>query len=363
MPDTVAAQPDVLLRDIREQPAALERLLTDGFPAIAEAAARIEAAAPRIVRLVGHGTSGNAAAFATHAFGQLASLAAYLDSISLSRYEQVDLPVRDTVVVGVSQSGHTPDVVDFVVRQRERGALAIAVTNDSASPLAGAADAVVGLCAGPEGALASTKTYTTSLAALALLAGVAGGRGDTLRARLSMIADLTAGTLGGLERTVREATPDFRDVAGFFAIADGAEIATARESALKLTETCKLTGAAMSGVEFQHGPVVAAGPRAPVLAVVSRGGALPSVMAAAARAAAAGAPLVAAGDTAASLASLAAGDAAAPVLALPTPPAPDPLLAPLLSILPAQLFAWALAECRGISIDDEAQLTKVTYAS
>jgi glucosamine--fructose-6-phosphate aminotransferase (isomerizing) len=337
------------LAELKEQPAAIERLAARSpeIGAIAERAAGV-----RLVRLVAHGSSDNAAAYGVYAFSLLAGLTAFRESISLLTYYETAPDLRDSLVVAVSQSGRTPDVVDYVEAARGKAALTVAITNDEASPLAAAADAVVPLSAGPELAVAATKTYTSSLAALALLAG-------TLRGEPRPIAD-------GLRRAsalVEEAIPRLeRDVAGTAALVQatdqlvvigrGVEFATAREIALKLSETCHLMAEPLTTTALAHGPVAGLGPQSPVWVVASDDPCLPSALEAAARARQAGAPLIASGDAAERVAG--AG------IRLPTPPAPGPILAPILSVVPGQLFAWALALARGLDPDSPAGLSKVT---
>ncbi len=123
----------LLLSEIREQPAALERLL-EHDDAFAEAAAR--AARQPLVRMVGHGSSDNAASYGVYAFGLLPAWTALRDSISLSVYYGAEVDLRGSTVVALSQSGRTPDVLDYLQRARSRGAFTIAVTNDPGSALA-----------------------------------------------------------------------------------------------------------------------------------------------------------------------------------------------------------------------------------
>ena len=168
---------EVFLAEIREQPAALLRLLAheQEFAAVAEALAR---RAPSVVRLVGHGTSDNAASYGVYAFGLLPGWTALRDSISLTVYYDAAIDFASSAVVALSQSGRTPDVVEYVQRARADGALTIALTNDPASELGQAAELVLPLAAGPEQAVAATKTYLNELAALA----AAGGRRGRPRA-------------------------------------------------------------------------------------------------------------------------------------------------------------------------------------
>jgi glutamine---fructose-6-phosphate transaminase (isomerizing) len=223
----------VLLEEIREQPAALLRLAEHAadYRAVAELARNRGVS---LVRMVGHGSSDNAASFGVYAFGLLPAWTALRDSISLSVYYGAELDMRNSIVLALSQSGRTPDVVDYVERARKRGALTVAVTNDPDSVLAQAAEAVLPLAAGPERAIAATKTYTAQLAALALLAGFAAGRGDEVADGIREVAGLLEALLPELERHAGETAVALAFVGRMFVIGRGPEFATAREISLKL---------------------------------------------------------------------------------------------------------------------------------
>ena len=156
--------------EIHEQPAALLRLLEHEAD-YAAAARAMAARAPVVVRLVGHGTSDNAASYGVYAFGLLPGWTALRDSISLSVYYGATLDFSRSIVIALSQSGRTPDVVDYVERARAGGALTIALTNQPDSALASAVEIPLLLHAGPELSVAATKTYFNELGALAKLPG------------------------------------------------------------------------------------------------------------------------------------------------------------------------------------------------
>ena len=118
-----------LLAEIREQPAALRRLLEHAGDYAAVATQAVRRGSP-LVRMVGHGSSDNAASYGVYAFGLLPGWTALRDSISLSVYYGAQVDVRGSGVIGLSQSGQTPDVLDYVERARARGALTIAITNE-----------------------------------------------------------------------------------------------------------------------------------------------------------------------------------------------------------------------------------------
>ena len=148
--------------------------------------------APSVVRLVGHGSSDAAASYGVYAFGLLPGWTALRDSISLTVYSDAKLDHTGSCVLALSQSGRTPDVVEYLRGARSTGAFTIAVTNDPSSELALAADATIPLSAEPELAVAATKTYTNTLATLALLAAHVAGRGSEVADGIREVADLAA---------------------------------------------------------------------------------------------------------------------------------------------------------------------------
>jgi glucosamine--fructose-6-phosphate aminotransferase (isomerizing) len=340
--------------ELAEQPAALLRLL-DGAAAAADAGRAIRRRRPRFVRLVGHGSSDNAAVYGTYAFGLLGGVPGFRDSISLSVYYGAEHDIARTPVVALSQSGRTPDVVEYVDRARARGALTIAVTNDPGSELAGAAEITVALHAGPERAVAATKTYVNQLAALALLAASAGDRAAPISDALRRTAELLAETLEASTRPAEETARALVFAGRLFAIGRGVEFATAREIALKLTETCRIAAEPLTTTDLSHGPVAALDALFPVWAVATRDPCLPTVLEAARRVRASGAALIASGDAAHEV-----EDAA---LVLPVPAPPVAVLSPLLSIVPGQLVAGSLAVIRGLDPDRPVGLQKVTLAA
>jgi len=341
------------LAEIREQPAALRRLLEHRaeFTRVAEAATKHGSG---IVRMVGHGSSDNAASFGVYAFGLLPGLTAARDSISLLVYYGAKVDLSGSIVVALSQSGRTPDVLEYVERARRGGAFTIAVTNEPDSELAQAAEAVLPLEAGAELAIAATKTYSNQLAALALLAGCLAGRCDELAGLVGEVADQMEEQLPELERLARSISVPFTAVARMFVIGRGPEFATAREIALKLLETCQIAAEPLTATDLAHGPIAALDPLFPVWTIASRDEALPTAVEAARRVRATGATLVASGNAASEIEGAA--------YSLPVPEPPLPLLAPLLSVVPGQLFAGALARARGLDSDHPEGLTKVTLA-
>jgi glutamine---fructose-6-phosphate transaminase (isomerizing) len=341
------------LSEIREQPAALNNLL-EHEPEYARVAAAAVKGEATTVRMVGHGSSDNASSYGVYAFGLLPGWTALRDSIALAVYYGAELDMAGSLVLGLSQSGQTPDVVDYVERARRRGAFTVAVTNEPESELASIADAVLPLGAGRERAIAATKTYVTQLAALGLLAAHAAGKGRRFADDLRATAEQMAESIPVLERRVAPVAAAFAYVGRMFVIGRGAEFATAREIALKLLETCRIAAEPLTATGLAHGPVAALDPLFPVWTIASDDAALPAVLEAAQRVREAGATLVASGSAAGRV-----GDAE---YVLPVAKPPVSLLSPLLSVVPGQLFAYALARAKGLDADRPRGLSKVTLA-
>ena len=337
--------------EIAEQPAALERLLEHDAE-IARIARTARERRSELVRMVGHGSSDNAASYGVYAFGLLPRWTAMRDSITLTVHYDTPLDLSGSTVIGLSQSGRTPDVVEYVARARRSGAFTIAITNDPDSELASVAEATIPLEAGPELAVAATKTYVNTLAALALLAGHLAGEGAAVAEGVRQAASLLADSLPGFERSAAALALPFAYTGRMFVIGRGVEFATAREIALKLLETCRVAAEPLTATDLAHGPVAALDPLFPVWAIASPDATLPTVQEAAARIHEMGASVVASGTAAASITGSR--------YVLPIPATQPALLSPLLSVVPGQLFAGALARARGFDPDAPHGLNKIT---
>jgi glucosamine--fructose-6-phosphate aminotransferase (isomerizing) len=342
------------LREIEEQPAALLRLVeqSESFERVA---AEIVERGATTIRMVGHGSSDNAASYGVYAFGLLPRWTALRDSISLTVYYGAELDMAGSTVLALSQSGRTPDVVEYLVRARRAGAFTVALTNDPASALATAAEAVLPLEAGTEQAVAATKTYTNQVAALALIAAHAADDGARFEADLRATAETMRALLPEVRDRITSIAVSFAFAGRMFVIGRGAEFATAREIALKLLETCRVAAEPLTATDLAHGPVAALDPLFPVWAIASDDETLPAVLEAVERAHEAGATIIASGS--------ASGAVRGAAYSLPVPAPASPLLSPLLSVVPGQLFAWALARTKGLDPDEPRGLSKVTLAS
>lgn len=314
---------------------------------IASVAEVITARRPRFVLLAARGSSDHAALYAKYLTEVLLQLPAGLVSPSTTTLYGAQPDLRDVLVVSVSQSGGSPDLLEVTESARARGALTVAVTNTASSPLNGAAELAVDVGAGVERAVAATKTYSATLLALYLLVdAIRGGNG----AAAAPLGDLAATTLEQSADAVADAVQRYRFVDRVLTTGRGYSLPTALESALKLAETSYLAARAYSGADLLHGPVAAVDEETAVLAVTSagRGGdAMHEVLDAVHGR---GADVLAVGS---------AADKVSAALRIPVAETAEEV-APILEILPVQRLAHGLSLARGGDPDSPRGLNKVT---
>ncbi len=340
------------LRDeILEQPAALARLLDAAPRAYAGLAAALRERRPRFAVLCARGTSDNAALYAQYLFAVRNSLQVALAAPSTITLYGARPDMRDALVIGISQSGRSPDIVAVLDEARGQGALTVALVNDAESPLAEAADEVIDLAAGPEHATAATKSYTAELLAVALLSTALDAPSDDETADLARLPELAAAALG-TEEAARVISAGHSSRTHGVALGRGYAYATAREWSLKLQELAQLLVQPYSTADFEHGPLALAQPGFPVLAVAPSGVALEGQLDVLGRLRHEfGARLLVISDDDAAL-GLDEG--------LRLPPNIPGWLSPVVEIVPGQLYAYHLTVARGLDPDRPRTIAKVT---
>jgi len=340
------------LRDeILEQPAAVARLLDAQAGPVAEVARRIRERAPGLVYIAARGSSDNAGLYAKYLWGAHNRLPVALATPSLFSVYSSPPTIRDALVVGISQSGQSPDIVSVIEEGRRQGALTLAITNDPSSPLAGEAELVIDTMAGPELAIAATKTYTTQLVAIAMVSAALTGDAEQqswLRRAPSLIGETLA-----LEDAVAASSERYRYMSQGVVLGRGFNYATAFEWALKLKELAYVAAEPYSSADFQHGPVALASRGFPVFAVVVGGRMADNIRSLLARLVAEqGVELLAIDNDAASL------ELAHTPLELPGD-LPE-WISPIPAIIPAQLLCYHLTRAKGYDTEGPRGLTKVT---
>jgi glucosamine--fructose-6-phosphate aminotransferase (isomerizing) len=340
------------LRDeILEQPAAAQRLLDSAATAFAPISAAVRSRRPRFAVIAARGTSDNAGIYAQYLLAVRNGLVVALAAPSTISLYGARPNMADALVVGISQSGRSPDIVAVVKEGRRQGALTVALTNDPDSPLAETSDHVIDLRAGPERATAATKTYTTELLAAALLSAAidptSPGETDELAALPALISaalttEYQAGDLAAAHADRQRAV----------VLGRGYSYASAREWALKLQELALVAAMSYSAADFEHGPLALAEPGLPVLAVAPSGAGLDAQVALLTRLKEDhGARLLVISD---------APEARDIDEGLTVPRGIPPWLAPIVEIVPAQLYAYHLTVARGLDPDHPRTISKVT---
>jgi glucosamine--fructose-6-phosphate aminotransferase (isomerizing) len=311
---------------------------------------------------VARGTSDHAAIYLRYLIEIELGIPAGLAAPSVTTIYGAEVRWGGGLVIAVSQSGRSPDLVAVMEAATRSGATTITIANDPASPLAAAARHVIDCRAGEERAVAATKSYVAQLAAgVAFVAAVAGDTG--LSAGLDSMPDVLDRTLATAAATVTDGAPIVDAFAGSersIVLSRGFDFPTALETALKLKETGRLFAEGYSSADFSHGPVVLTEPGVPILAIRPDGRPGPAVDEAIEAARRAGSePWVVGSANLAGGAGLAGGDPAK-ILRLPLPDdLPEPL-SPMATILPGQLLAEAVSRRRGYDPDAPPGLRKVT---
>jgi len=348
----VTLSPDgtAMRAEIFEQPAALRATLDALLPRRGEVG-RL-AAGRRQVLLIARGTSDNAAVYGSYLVQAHAGMLATLASPSIATCYRRRVDLSGVLAVALSQSGRTEEIVDTLAWAGQCGARTLAIANGAGSPLAAAAEVAFVTEAGAERAVPATKTFTTQLAALAVLA-------------IGLGADLDAGELRGVPDEIDRMLAGNLDLdpivtelagaAGVVVSGRGLAYSAALELALKLKEACYLHAMGLSYADLLHGPMAVVDAQTPAIIVAADSGpVLAGTIDLAKRVRATGARAYAIGGG--------PGLAQVSSYALAGPRLPE-WLAPLGLIVPGQLLTEALARRRGIDPDSPRGLTKVTQTA
>lgn len=337
--------------EILEQPACIERLLSAQRKNVEQIARAIQSQEIRFAFLAARGTSDNAGRYANYLWGAMNGLPLALATPSLFTYYQQPPKLKNALVVGISQSGQSPDIVSVVEEGKRQGNLTLAITNETDSPLAHAADFVLNIQAGPELAVAATKTYTTELMAIAMLSAALAEDRERW-GELEQVAGWVHDALG-LDESVRGLAQRYRYMQQCVVLGRGYNYATAFEWALKLKELTYVEAEPYSSADFQHGPVAMVARGFPVMAVLPAGMVFDSMM-----------KLLEHLQTDL-LAELVVISNAPEALSLAMSPVMIPTgvpewLSPLVGIVPAQLFSYYLTIAKGYDANQPRTISKVT---
>jgi glucosamine--fructose-6-phosphate aminotransferase (isomerizing) len=337
--------------EIFEQPERIASLLDKQKQTVLEITKAIQARNVQYAFLAARGTSDNAGRYANYLWGAHNGIPLALATPSLFTYYKTPPRLNNALVVGVSQSGQSPDIVSVLEEGRKQGCLTLAITNIPDSPLAKAAEFVLDIQAGPEKAVAATKTYTAELMAIAMISAALNSSNERWD-ELDSVSKWAEQTLA-LDNEIAQMTQRYRYMNQCVSLGRGFNYATAFEWALKLKELTYLIAEPYSSADFQHGPIAMVEGGFPVLAVAPNGKVQETMRDMLTRLRKdKDAELVVISDDADILAL-----AQSPIQ---LPPQIPEWLTPIVSIIPAQLFACHLTEVKGYDPEKPRSITKVT---
>jgi glutamine---fructose-6-phosphate transaminase (isomerizing) len=336
--------------EIREQPEALARFLEAEQGNAVALAQELVQADVRYLLIASRGSSGNAARYAQYLFAAANRLPTAFATPSVHTLYGTSPRLDGALAIAISQSGASPDVVAVLTEARRQGRPTLAITNDPASPLAEAAEWTLALHAGEERAVAATKTYLNSVAAVALLSAAL----DRSEERLRELRSAPAWVEEQIGRSFEDAErlDAYRDLETGSVVARGVNYGTGFEIALKIRELTGIAFEPWSPPDLLHGPIAALKPGRPVVVVAPSGPVLASMREFVEKVHERGPEVIMISDDEELL--------AAANTALPLARTSPEWLSPLLTVIPGQVAAVRLATLKGIDVDRPLGLTKVT---
>lgn len=340
-----------LFSEINEQPERIKNLLSTQRKHVEKIALEIKKRKIEYIFLAARGTSDNAGRYANYLLGAMNGLPLALATPSLFTYYKKPPVLKNALVIGVSQSGKSPDIVSVLEEGKRQGCMTLSITNEAKSPLANASDFVLDIKAGNEKAVAATKTYTTELMAVAMLSAALSGDKKQW-AELGKVSGWMKETLKQND-FIAQAAQRYRYIDQTVVLGRGFNYATAFEWALKMKELTYIIAEPYSSADFAHGPIAMVESGYPVFAVAARGKVFDSMLG----------MLHRLRDQISAELVVISNDKKALALAqvpLTIPDETPEWLSPLVSILPAQLFAYHLTRAKGYDTERPRSIRKVT---
>mgnify|MGYP002640022266 FL=1 len=337
--------------EILEQPDRFQNLLSAQRKTVEGIAQEIRSRDIQFVFLAARGTSDNAGRYANYLLGAENGLPLALATPSLFTYYQQPPQIKNALVIGISQSGQSPDIVSVLEEGKKQGNLTLAITNEPDSPLAENADFVLDIQAGEEKAVAATKTYTSQLMAIAMLSAALSGEASCWN-ELEQVSGWANEALHQ-DLEIAQAADRYRYMQQSVVLGRGYNYATAFEWALKLKELTYVAAEPYSSADFKHGPVAMVESGFPVFSVVPKGKVFDSML---------NMLNHLKNDLLAELIIISNDRKALDIaqVALPISGKIPEWLTPLVSIIPAQLFAYHLTVAKGYDPEMPRTISKVT---
>ncbi|MDQ3010519.1 MAG: SIS domain-containing protein [Acidobacteriota bacterium] len=344
----------LMLSEIEQQPAVIERTIKREAKKIESFAARFNANRPRLIVLVARGSSDNAALFGRYLLELTTGIPVSMAAPAIHTLYKRKMDLRDALVIGVSQSGEGDDINLTIENAKRSGATTLAITNEAESTMASLSDETFLIHAGRERSVAATKTYTGQLLIFHLLArALSEGKGsdDPSRMEVERLPELAAESLK-LKPKVAAMVERYAFMEQCVVVGRGLNYANAYEFAIKLMETCYVVAERFSGADFLHGPIAMIDRGFPVFIFAPPGPTMTGTKELLTKLKVIGAETIVISGEAAVLKLASRG--------IKLPQRINELLSPIPYIIPAQLFAALLAETKGLTPDQPRSLSKVT---
>lgn len=337
--------------EIYQQPGIIQRLITEHVGSIKEIVDAVRQKQIDYAFLAARGTSDHAGLYAKYLWGAHNRLPVAMATPSLFSLYGMPPRLSRALVVGVSQSGQSPDIVSVVNEGRRQGACTLAVTNAPDSPLAETADLVIHIDAGIEEAVAATKTYTAQLTAIALFSAYLQDDREGLD-RIQHLPGWIRAVLE-LDAKIAQVAERYRYMEESVILGRGFNYATAFEWALKLKELTYTVADPYSSADFRHGPIAIVAQGFPVFAVAPSGAVFDDIVALLKRLK---------DDHQVELFVISDRQVALNLAdtALSLPSDIPEWLSPIVSIVPAQLFCYYVTRAKGFDTEKPRSLSKVT---
>jgi len=345
---------DHMRAEIAEQPARWLDLINQGQDRLEQAAELIRTVNPELLVFAARGSSDHAAMYGQYLAHNVLGIPALLSTPSTVTAFGTELRYPTSVMLAVSQSGESPDLLDTVRSAKRAGVPVVAITNNEASTLAGLGDVHIDLLAGPELSVAATKTYTAELLALYMVLTLAAGSAwEEAKARAEAAAQAASRVIAATGASGERLADILKDADRVLVVGRGYSMSTAKEGALKLMETNSIAASGWSAADATHGPLGQVVPGTPVITLTASPAGRESVQAFAEASRALGGRNISIGPAEGTASEcLELSDTAGSGL--------DPALIPLVEIIPLQQLALRLALRRGADPDRPAGLKKIT---
>jgi len=241
----------IMQREALESPLKVQQQLSNN-KAVAEALGKeLRDNPPSMVMIVGRGSSDHAGVYGRYLIEIETGTPTFAAAPSVSSIYNKDLKLTNALIIAISQSGKSPDILAQVEMAKRSGARVVALVNDESSPLADIADTVLGLGAGPELAVAATKSYLCTLSALAQLTAYWSNDAALIEA----LNELPTTLQTAIDAETQLQVEDLLTVNNLVVLGRGPGFAVSKEIALKLKEVCQIQAEPFSSAEFLHGPV------------------------------------------------------------------------------------------------------------